>query len=63
MDRFGSDIMMIPQNDGTFTLTVDVDVSPVFYSWIFSFAGRVRILSPEHVKQEYREMCLKAAEP
>ena len=62
VDRFGSDIMMIPQQDGTFTLTVNVDVSPVFFSWVFSFAGRVKILAPESVAQEYREMCLKASE-
>ena len=54
--------MMIPQQDGTFTLTVNVDVSPVFFSWVFSFAGRVKILAPESVAQEYREMCLKASE-
>jgi len=62
VDQFGSDIMMIPQPDGTFTLTVDVDVSPVFYAWVFSFSGRVKILGPESVVQEYREMCLNAAE-
>ena len=60
-DRFGNDIMMIPQSDGTFTLTVDVDVSPVFFSWIFSFSGRVKILGPESVAEQYREMCRSAA--
>ncbi|MBQ9268769.1 MAG: WYL domain-containing protein [Oscillospiraceae bacterium] len=60
-DRFGNDIMMIPQSDDTFTLTVDVDVSPVFFSWIFSFSGRVRILGPESVAEQYRQMCRSAA--
>ena len=60
VDRFGSDIMMIPQGDGTFTLTVTVDVSPNFYSWVFSFAGRVKILGPEDVVTAYRELCEKA---
>ena len=31
-------------------------------SWVFSFAGRVKILGPEQVAQEYREMCRKASE-
>jgi predicted DNA-binding transcriptional regulator YafY len=59
VDKFGSDIMMIPQNDGTFTLSATVDVSPVFFSWVFSFGGRVKILAPASVVTEYREMCQK----
>ena len=62
VDKFGSDIMMVPQPDGTFTLTVNVDVSPVFFSWVFSFAGRVKILGPDHVAEEYRSLCRKAME-
>ena len=62
VDKFGSDIMMIPGNDGTFTVTVTVDVSPNFYSWVFSFAGRVKILSPQPVIDQYRAMCHMAAE-
>ena len=62
VDKFGSGILMIPQSGGTFTLTVTVDVSPTFFSWVFSFAGRVKILAPQNVLDEYREMCRKAAE-
>ncbi len=62
VDKFGSDILMIPQPDGTFTLTVTVDVSPTFFSWVFSFAGRVKILAPERVLEQYRNMCREAAE-
>lgn len=57
VDKFGSNIMMIPQGDGTFTVTTPIHVSPVFFSWVFSFAGRVRILAPESIKEEYRAMC------
>ena len=56
VDKFGSDIMMIPQGDGTFTLTANVAVSPVFFSWVFSFAGRVKILAPAAEADQYREM-------
>lgn len=62
VDKFGSDIMMIPQGDGTFTLTANVAVSPVFFSWVFSFAGRVKILAPAAVADQYREMCRGAIE-
>ncbi len=62
VDKFGRDIMMIPQGDGTFHLSATVAVSPVFFSWVFSFGGRVKILGPEHVREQYREMCQKALE-
>lgn len=60
VDKFGSDVMMIPQSDGTFTLSTTVAVSPVFFSWVFSFAGRVKILGPEAVVTQYQDMCRKA---
>ncbi len=62
VDRFGSGAMMVPQGDGTFTLSAQVAASPVFYSWVFSFNGRVKILWPENIRQEYRAMCRRAME-
>lgn len=62
VDKFGRDVMMIPQGDGTFHLTATVAVSPVFFSWVFSFGGRVKILGPESVREKYRDMCQKAME-
>ena len=62
VDRFGSGAMMVPQGDGTFTLSAQVAASPVFYSWVFSFNGRVKILWPERIRQAYLEMCRKAME-
>ena len=60
VDKFGNDVMMIPQGDGHFTLSASIAVSPVFFSWVFSFNGRVKILGPEEVVEEYRTMCRKA---
>ena len=62
IDKFGSDVMMIPKDNGTFTLSATVAVSPVFFSWVFSFGGRVKILAPEHVKLQYQDMCRTALE-
>lgn len=62
IDKFGSDVMMVPKDDGTFTLSATVAVSPVFFSWVFSFGGRVKILAPEYVKLQYQNMCRTALE-
>ncbi len=62
VDKFGSNAIMVPQSDGCFTLTAEVAVSPTFYAWVFSFSGRVRILEPEPVRQEYLNMCRRVLE-
>ena len=42
---------------------VETDVVPgtVFYSWVFGFGGKVVINGPAEVKEQYKEMVLKAA--
>ncbi len=62
VDKFGSDAMMVLQSDSCFTLTTEVAVSPTFYAWVFSFSGRVKILAPESVRQEYLDICRKVLE-
>ncbi len=61
IDRFGEDIIITPYNDDSFKLTTEVSVSPTFFGWIFGFGGRVDILGPERVKEEYKEMLLNEA--
>ena len=54
---FGSDVKFYPQPDGkTFNVTVELAVSPVFFSWVFMFGGQVRIVSPKKVKDEFLAM-------
>ena len=55
IDRFGSDVMLIPDGPDYFTVTVDVAVSPQFYAWLFPFRQNVEILAPEHVRNEMTE--------
>ncbi len=61
IDRFGESIVTTPYNDDSFKLTTEVSVSPTFFGWIFGFGGRVDILGPERVKEEYKEMLLNEA--
>lgn len=55
IDRFGEDVQTTPLESGYFKATVEVSVSPTFYSWIFTFDGDIKILSPKDVKQAYIE--------
>ena len=49
LDRLGRDVMLIPDGPEHFTVRTDVVVSPQFFAWIFGFAGKAKILSPESV--------------
>lgn len=60
IDRFGRDIMLIPDGKDHFTLTVDVSVSPNFLGWIAGFGGRASVVFPQSVVDEYRALCRAA---
>ena len=59
VDRFGTKIETEVSIEGTFIVTVEVSLSPTFYSWVFRFAGGIRILSPEKAVKEIKEMAEK----
>lgn len=52
-DRFGEDTKMISAGDRC-VATVRVRLSPVFWGWVFQFAGEMTILSPAHVVESYK---------
>lgn len=49
IDRFGKDIIMIKQDENSFTINVDVATTNTFYAWLFMFGDKVKIISPIHV--------------
>lgn len=61
IDRFGENVKTISLDSNCFKAFVDVSVSPTFYGWVFGFAGKMVIISPEEVKNEYIEMALNVA--
>ena len=60
VDRFGRDILLIPDGPNHFTFTVTVSVSPNFLGWLAGFSGRATVVFPKSAVQEYREFCQKA---
>lgn len=55
LDRFGTDVMVMPADDGQFRVRVLVAVSPQFFGWATGIGSRLRIAGPEKVREEYRE--------
>lgn len=60
VDRFGRDIMLIPDGKDHFTFTVQVSVSPNFLGWLAGFGGRAAITFPNSAVSQYREFCQAA---
>lgn len=55
LDRFGQEAMLVPGEDGTFTVTVAVVVSPQFWGWLFGLGSGVELVAPAWAAEEYRE--------
>ncbi len=57
VDRFGRDVMLIPDGEEHFVFTAKVAVSPIFLSWIIGFGNKAKILHPQSVAQQCRDLC------
>lgn len=62
LDRFGKEIMLIPDGDAHFTVNVDVAVSTQFYAWLFAFGTMVEVISPGAVREELAQRARELAE-
>ena len=60
IDRFGRDILLIPDGKDHFVFTVNVAVSPMFLSWVIGFGAKAKILHPQSVVDACKTMCLEA---
>ncbi|MBQ8359433.1 MAG: transcriptional regulator [Oscillospiraceae bacterium] len=60
IDRFGKDIMLIPDGDAYFNFTVSVAVSPMFLSWVMGFGSKAKILYPQSVADDLCKLCREA---
>ena len=61
LDRFGHDVMLIPDGEEWFTVTLNVVVSPQFWGWLFGLEDGVRVLSPDWAVEEFRARLRAAA--
>jgi len=58
IDQFGADIIMVPEGDDHFVVTVNVAVNVQFFGWLASLGAKVRILSPQSAVDGMREHML-----
>lgn len=60
VDRFGRDVLLIPDGEEHFVFTVEVAVSPMFLSWVIGFGAKAQILHPQSVIRACTAMCREA---
>ncbi|MBE5870095.1 MAG: WYL domain-containing protein [Lachnospiraceae bacterium] len=55
IDRFGKDISFRKVDEEHSEFSVDVNVSPQFFGWIFSLGRDVRVVGPKKVVEEMKK--------
>lgn len=52
IDRFGQRVICHRIADDKFTVTADVQISPPFWGWLFTFRDKARVISPPEVIEQ-----------
>jgi len=59
-DRFGQDVILVPDGEEHFTVTLPVIISPQFFGWLFGLDGGVTIVAPQSAVDAYQQKLAKA---
>ena len=54
LDRFGQDVILVPDGDEHFTVTLPLVMSPQFFGWLFGLEDGVRLTAPPQAVEAYR---------
>ena len=55
-DKFGENVNIMRSGERTCIAAVKVQVSPVFWGWLFQFAGEMKIISPSELIEEQKKL-------
>ena len=53
-DRFGQDVIMVPDGEEHFTVTLPVFISPQFFGWLLGLDGSITLAGPKEAVAAYR---------
>ena len=60
MDKFGEDTEMLSVNDTTCAAALHIQIAPTFFGWLAQFGDKMKVLSPDSVKEQFYEHIRKA---
>ena len=55
LDRFGQDVMLVPEGEEKFSVTIEAVVSPQFCGWLFGLGDKVELMGPTWAVKVFRE--------
>lgn len=55
LDKFGYECDLFPQKDDTVKAHIKAPMSPQFFGWLFQLGESIKLLSPRHAVEEYKE--------
>lgn len=61
-DRFGQDVILVPDGEDHFTVTLPVVISPQFFGWLMGLDGSLTLTAPKEAVQAYRQKLCAALE-
>ena len=61
-DRFGQEVILVPDGEDHFTVTLPVVMSPQFFGWLFGLDGGLVLTAPRQAVEAYRQRLSAAAE-
>lgn len=59
-DKFGEETKIVRTSPSRCVASIKVQISPVFWGWIFQFVGEMSIVSPEQVRDNYKRRIFDA---
>lgn len=61
-DKFGEEVNIVKVSDSTYRLKVPIQVSKTFFAWVVGTQGKMKILAPQTVCDQFNEFVAKIKE-
>ena len=61
-DKFGEDVNIDKMDENTYRLRVPIQVSKTFFAWVVGTQGKMKILSPQPVCEQFNAFVNKIKE-
>ncbi len=61
-DKFGEEVNIVKVDDTTYRLKVPIQVSKTFFAWVVGTQGKMRILAPQTVCDQFKKFVTKIKE-
>ena len=61
LDRFGQDVILIPDGEEHFTVALPLVMSPQFFGWLFGLGDGVQLMSPPAAVEAYQKQLFSVA--